>query len=150
MAAIIKAQVLERVKAGEKLKTIAASIGIQKPWLSTVLKQYPQYQQAKHEALEVRAKALKNIVQPRERIRHRRYLRRELAPRQGVRFASTGLFRGKCDACGHPESVTARTAPDGGLAECFQCGWQGRTDLYVLRRRSTALHIAYGMEGSKI
>ena len=135
---------LERIAAGEKLASIGKSLDRSKPTVYYHAKRQNDYKQVKLQAIEERAKQLSNIKRGRDREKHLRYLRRSLKAIEGIRYVAIGLFRGPCKACGSRNGVYARTALGGGVAECIDCAWQGRADVYVLGRKSNALHIAYG------
>ena len=132
--------ILEQVRQGIKLRVIGLSLGISKQRIHQLAALSPQYEHAKQQGLESLA-----IDSPRAHSRESLlgYIRRLLVIQPSVRKVAPGLFRGPCHACSSPRGVYARTAPSGGTAECIDCGWQGRADVYVLGRKSQALHIVH-------
>ena len=132
--------ILEQVRQGTKLRVIGQSLGISKQRIHQLAALSPQYPQAKHQGLE---SLILDPMRAGDSERTLRYVKRFLILKPGVRKVALGLFRGPCHACSSPRGVYARTALSGGIAECIACGWQGRADVYVLGRRSQALHIVH-------
>ena len=131
---------LVQVATGERLKDIGARYKVSKQAIQQRASKHPQYLAAHLQAIERRAV---DMAHGRYSLKLSRYLRRSLIPMPGIRRAAQGLFRGPCHACSSPRGVYARTSPTGGVAECIDCGWQGRADVYVLGRESQALHIVH-------
>ena len=134
--------ILEQVRQGTKLRVIGQSLGISKQRIHQLAALSPKYEQAKQEGLESLVLNL-DPTHAHDSERTLRYVTRFLLLQPNVRKVAPGLFRGPCHACGASNGVYARTALSGGIAECIACGWQGRADVYVLGRRSQALHIVH-------
>ena len=134
------AAIITQVRQGIKLRIIGERIGVSKQRIHQLAARSPDYAKAKLEGMENRSLDIARGGDSRTLLR---YLRRSLIPIAGVRRVALGLFRGPCSACGSQAGVLARTGDDGGVAECIDCGWRGRADVYVLGRESKALHIVH-------